>query len=125
MNEADAWVGFAAATLDHAVHLRDPMALDVDGPAAAYALAAAEVGHVADAMLIELRKRQTHIDAPAGPAIEIVPSPRPEDDSEEANPLPRYHELLDALCLRFVVPGGPTFAEALDWIEAHYVRRAE
>lgn len=56
-------------------------------------------------------------------AIEIVPSPRPEDDSPEANPLPGYHDLLNALCMRFGIPGSPSFNQAMDWMAEHYERR--
>lgn len=57
--------------------------------------------------------------------IEVVPSPRPEDDSAEANPLPGYHDLLDALCIRFGVPGAMSFNGAMDWIDTHYKRRID
>ena len=59
----------------------------------------------------------------AGMQIEIEDAPRPEDDSAEASPLPRYHELLSALSARFGIPGSPTFDSAMDWIDKHYVRR--
>ena len=59
------------------------------------------------------------------PRWEIVDSPRPEDDSVEANPLPTYHDLLAALCDRFGVPGSPTFNEAMDWIDKRYKRRTD
>lgn len=54
--------------------------------------------------------------------IEVVPSPRPDDDSVEANPLPTYHELLDTLCEHFGIPGSPDFYGVMDWIDAHYTR---
>lgn len=55
--------------------------------------------------------------------VKIIPSPRPEDDSPAANPLPGYHELLNALCTRFRVPGAVTFSEAMEWIDTHHDRR--
>jgi hypothetical protein len=46
--------------------------------------------------------------------IEIVPSPRPEDDKPQ---WPTYHEMLDYLCRELGVPGSPTFWEAVAWVK--------
>lgn len=56
-NEAGAWTRFAAAALDRSSPLRDIHALDSNPAAVAYAAAAAEAAHIADAMLAEYRKR--------------------------------------------------------------------
>lgn len=46
--------------------------------------------------------------------IEIVLSPRPEDDSWTP---PTYHEMLDYLCRELQVPGSPNFWEAVQYIK--------
>jgi hypothetical protein len=46
--------------------------------------------------------------------IEIVPSPRPEDDKTK---WPTYHEMLDYLCRELGVPGSPDFHSAVQWVK--------
>jgi len=49
--------------------------------------------------------------------IELVLSPRPEDDSWTP---PTYHEMLDHLCKELKVPGSPNFWEAVQYIKERY-----
>jgi hypothetical protein len=49
--------------------------------------------------------------------IEIVLSPRPEDDSWTP---PTYHEMLSYLCNELRVPGSPDFREAVQYIKEKY-----
>jgi hypothetical protein len=46
--------------------------------------------------------------------IEIVSSPRPEDDTTQ---WPTYHEMLEYLCCELRVPGSPDFHEAVQWVK--------
>lgn len=46
--------------------------------------------------------------------IEIVDSPRPEDDKMV---LPDYHEILELLCKEFEIPGSPDLWSAIEHIK--------